>query len=324
MPKIKYRDNRINPGTLKMIATANVIVEDYVAQGFDLTLRQLYYQLVSKAIIPNSEKSYKNLGETINKARLAGLIDWNHIVDRTRNVRVVSTWEDPSKIINATARGYRTDKWKNQDYHVECWIEKDALVGVIEGVCHEMEINHFSCRGYTSQSEMWGAAQRLLYYANAGKVPVILHLGDHDPSGCDMTRDIDDRLAMFMGGTKVERLALNMDQVRKFNPPPNPAKFTDSRCENYVREHGNESWELDALTPQVLADLIRKNTLLYRDEEKWQDDLAEQEQERLLLTQVSKNWKRVPEALDIHERVSQMPPVVTAVRHHVRQATEGD
>lgn len=296
MPKIKYRTNRLNPSTLKMIAVANQIIEEYVAKGFDLTLRQLYYQLVAKAIIPNHEKSYKNLGETINKARLAGLVDWHHIVDRTRNVRGVTTWQDPAQIIRATGRSYRTNKWKNQPYRVECWIEKDALVGVIERVCVDLEIDFFSCRGYTSQSEMWSASQRLLRYHEDGQVPVILHLGDHDPSGVDMTRDVQDRLTMFMGNIEVKRLALNMSQVRQYNPPPNPAKMTDSRCENYVREHGNESWELDALPPEALTELIRTNTLLFRDEKQWRKDVAAQEKERVVLSSVAREWKHVSQA----------------------------
>jgi len=158
--------------------------------------------------------------------------------------------------VDACARQFRIDKWATQPRRIEVWIEKDALVGVIEGVCTELDVPYFSCRGYTSQSEMWVGAQRLAaHWRKAKQNPLILHFGDHDPSGIDMTRDIQARLQEFSFGTaghplELRRLALNMDQVELYGPPPNPAKLTDSRCEAYMEEHGNESWELDALEPR--------------------------------------------------------------------------
>lgn len=135
----------------------------------------------------------------MNDARLAGLMDWTHLEDRTRNLRSLSHWSDPRDILDSAAAGYRTDKWAHQPYRPEVWIEKDALVGVIEGVCEANDVPYFSCRDYTSQSEVWGAAQRLLRHVRRGQIPVVLHLGDHDPSGLDMTRDITDRLGLFLG-----------------------------------------------------------------------------------------------------------------------------
>jgi hypothetical protein len=266
MPKIKYQEFNFRPATLALIKTANQIIAEYQRQGFDLTLRQLYYQFVSRDIIPNTLKSYKNLGSVINDARLAGMIDWETIVDRTRELRTLSHWNDPSEIVAACGRQFNIDRWKGQPFRPEVWIEKDALVGVFERICRELDVPLFSCRGYTSQSEMWVAAQRLIRYRSLGNVtpkgdrqiPVILHFGDHDPSGKDMSRDIVDRLQLFTGERlKFERLALNMDQVEQYGPPPNPAKITDSRADAYIAEYGAESWELDALEPSVLAALVR-------------------------------------------------------------------
>jgi hypothetical protein len=258
MPKIKYQEFNFRPASLKLIATANEIIREYAAQGFDLTLRQLYYQFVSRDIIPNTQKSYKNLGSVVNDARLAGLIDWDTIVDRTRELRTLSHWSDPSDIVKACANQFNIDRWAGQPFRPEVWIEKDALVGVFERVCRELDVPLFSCRGYTSQSEMWAAGQRLLGYMRMPQTPVIFHFGDHDPSGKDMSRDITDRLELFTRSElKFERLALNMDQVKQYGPPPNPAKIADSRADAYIAEFGNESWELDALEPSVLADLVR-------------------------------------------------------------------
>lgn len=152
MPKIRYQQKSFRADSLEVIEQANAIIEIYAAQGFDLTLRQLFYQFVSRGLIPNKDSEYKRLGSIINDARLAGLIDWEHITDRTRNLRGNAHWEQPQDIMRSAAYSFAIDKWADQDYRPEVWIEKDALVGVIEGVCKTLDIDFFSCRGYTSQS----------------------------------------------------------------------------------------------------------------------------------------------------------------------------
>lgn len=298
MPKIAYVETKFQVKTLKQIEIANRIVEEYAAQGFDLTLRQLYYQMVARGYIPNNQREYKKLGETLNNARLAGLVDWNHIVDRTRNLRQNSHFDDPADIMQAAARSYQIDKWERQPCRVEVWIEKDALVGVVARICDRLDVPFFSCRGYTSQSEMWAGARRLLKWIDQGQTPIILHLGDHDPSGIDMTRDIVDRLALFMGGTKVDRLALNFDQVEQYNPPPNFAKLTDSRIEAYVVEFGGSSWELDALDPVVISDLIEAAVDQYRDPDLWEEAVALEAEGRSLLEKAAGNWQSVAKYLE--------------------------
>lgn len=292
MPKICYRTKKFSAERMELINKANAIIAEYAQQGFELTLRQLYYQFVSRDFIPNNMRAYKNLGDVINDARLAGLVDWLAIVDRTRNLKDLAHWDDPADIIAACAKQFRLDKWDNQPCRVEVWIEKDALVGVIERICQELDVPFFSCRGYTSQSEMWVAAQRLAKHVESGQKPYIIHLGDHDPSGKDMTRDITDRLAEFSGDTvEVDRLALNMDQIERYNPPPNPAKMTDSRAEDYVAEFGNESWELDALEPAVIADLIRNAVERVRDEEHWDEMCEKEKKHREDIQRVSNRWE---------------------------------
>lgn len=245
MPRIAYIHKKFGQSSLDAITKANEIMETYADQGYDLTLRQLFYQFVSRRFAPNLDSEYNRLGSLVNDARLAGLIDWDHIVDRTRHLRQNSHWSKPSSIIESAATSYANDKWAGQAYRPELWVEKDALVGVVRGVCERLDVPYFSCRGYTSQSEMWSAAQRLLAHRKSGQMPYIIHLGDHDPSGKDMTRDIQDRLELFMGDSiQVNRIALNWDQIEQYNPPPNPAKITDSRALAYIAEFGSESWEL--------------------------------------------------------------------------------
>lgn len=292
MPKICYVERRFSDASLATIARANAIIDEYVAQGYDLTLRQLYYQFVSRDFIANRQSEYKRLGSIINDARLAGLIDWETIADRTRELRSVAHWGSPSDIITAAAKQYRVDRWEQQPYRVEVWIEKDALVGVFERVCRELDIGLFSCRGYTSQSEMWAAAQRLRQYEQAHDV-VIFHFGDHDPSGIDMTRDIDDRLHLFGAQVDVRRLALTQAQIQQYNPPPNPAKETDSRFEDYAARYGDESWELDALEPAVLSDLVRTHVEALQNKKQWKATMKGEEEQRTQLLTIADRWDDV-------------------------------
>lgn len=307
-----YIPKNFQRATVEIIDAANHILREYAAQGFDLTLRQLYYQFVARDMLANSQRSYDRLGGIINDARLAGKIDWGYIVDRTRNVQEWASWESPSEAARQAASRYRRDRWEDQPYYVEVWVEKDALAGVIERPCSELMVPFFSCRGYTSQSEMWSAAQRLYAQAGMGKRVKILHLGDHDPSGIDMSRDIRERLQLFMGvdyhydteianntaiwrwldeTLTVDRIALTMDQVEEHDPPPNPAKLTDSRADDYIRKYGMQSWELDALSPTELARLITDSVKAIRDEDLWEDVLQQEKKERDLMMKAAEEWE---------------------------------
>lgn len=294
MPKICYVQKAFSGFKLDQIKQANQIAEEYARAGFDLTLRQLYYQFVARGFIPNTQESYKRLGDLISDARLAGLMDWNHIVDRTRNLRANSHWDHPADIISSAAATFALDKWSDQAEYVEVWVEKDALVGVVAQASAGLDVPYFSCRGYTSQSEMWAAGQRLARVQKSGRTPHIVHLGDHDPSGIDMSRDIKERLELFTGGkVHVLRAALNMPQVQRYNPPPNPAKVTDSRFESYRQRFGEESWELDALDPRTLSDVIRRAVSQFRDEAKFEARKAKEERAKSLLRTIRDRWSDI-------------------------------
>lgn len=314
MPKIAYKSFNFRGATLSIIEDANVIIADYQAQGFDLTLRQLYYQYISRDLFPdswidpktgskNSEKSYDKLGGIINDARLAGLIDWSAISDRTRHLRELSHWTTPSSIIRSAASSYRLDKWEGQPYRPEVHIEKDALIGVITGICQELDVPYFSCRGYVSQSEMWATGQRLLRYIENDQKPYIIHLGDHDPSGKDMTNDIVKRLEMFTDGTEgyefeLKRIALNHSQVLQYDPPPNPTKLTDSRANSYIAEFGMECWELDALEPSVIVDLIQDEIFGIRDVDVLEQVVNQEDREKKELAQIRTRYSDVVKFLN--------------------------
>lgn len=290
--KIVYIDKRFTKTSLAIITCANEIIEEYAAQGYVLTLRQLYYQFVARDLIANRQSEYKRLGSVVADGRLAGLIDWDAIEDRGRTIHSPTTWTNPPAIINACAEQYKLDLWGDQEYRPEVWIEKEALLSIVQTACEPHRVPYFACKGYVSQSAMWAAgAKRLASYFHDGQTPVIIHLGDHDPSGIDMTRDILERLDLFTGEcVQIRRIALNFDQIQQYNPPPNPAKTTDSRFKSYVNKYGEESWELDALTPNVLVKMIQKEILSWRDKESW-DILAQQEKdERETLLAIADNY----------------------------------
>lgn len=275
MTVIPYIEKRFTKTSMDLIESAEEIVNEYTAMDYKITVRQLYYQLVARDIIPNSQKSYKRLVSLIGDARMAGLISWDALEDRTRNLKGLQHWEYPQQVLTAARHSYRRDKWEGQPHLVEVWVEKEALSSVVSRTCRRLDVDYLSCRGYMSLSEMWAAGQRFVSAIEDGRQPVIIHLGDHDPSGVDMTRDIFERLELFVGYhignlTEVKRVALNMDQIETYNPPPNFAKVTDSRATGYIKKYGRVSWELDALPPDVLDAVIADNVLAYRDEEIFQ------------------------------------------------------
>lgn len=295
--KIAYKDINFRNSSLALIHKINEIITEYKMKGYELTLRQVYYQLVARDIIPNNERSYKNIGNLISDGRLAGLIDWDAIVDRTRAMRANSHWDDPADIIGACARQFQYDKWTNQDNYVEVWVEKDALIGVVGRICTKLDVPYFSCRGYVSQSEMWTASQRFLN--RCGQDIVVLHLGDHDPSGQDISRDIEERLIMFGVNLEFKRIALNMDQIEKYNPPPNPTKLTDTRCQGYIERFGYDCWELDALKPEVIDELISNNVSEYLDIDSFDYWKKEERKARELLTHVSDDWHKIIKSYNV-------------------------
>ncbi|EAC6223200.1 hypothetical protein EIL97_09295 [Listeria monocytogenes] len=293
MSKIVYKEMRFRADSLALIEKVNQIIKEYHRQGYELTLRQVYYQLVANGIIENKERSYKNLGSLISNARLAGLIDWNAIVDRTRFLRGFNYETSPENAIKRLSQRYGTDPWAGQKNHVEVWVEKDALVDIVGQASNKLNVDYFSCRGYVSQSAMFRSARRLADWQLAGKDITILHLGDHDPSGIDMSRDIEERLATFGIFPDVKRIALNMDQVDEYTPVPNPTKLSDSRAADYISQFGYESWELDALQPRIIDDLISGHINPLIDWDLMESVKEECEEERRQLETVSYHWANI-------------------------------
>lgn len=340
MPKIVYESWKPQAAARRLVNHILDILDEYVAQGFDMTIRQVYYQVVARDLFPddrmwtwddvrkrwfkdqggtkNADPNYQWLKNVISRARLAGMVDWETIVDRTRHPHLLPIFTDEPDMLSWTATPwsdgserffmYRTDRWARQKHRFEVWVEKEALAGVFRRVCDELHVPLLACRGYLSSSASWRSARRFEEHMDADQYVTVLHFGDHDPSGCHMTKDNLDRLTLFDhspdiyegedGNVEVERMALNMDQVRRFNPPPNPAKLTDPRSKEYVRTHGEVSWELDALQPSFLAELVRDRVIDGRDEDLWQEATEEDEEGRRKLSLVGDKWAAIQAAIE--------------------------
>lgn len=279
--------------SLELIVVCNDIVEDYAGQGFKLTVRQIYYQLVARGHVPNTVQSYNNVQSLLNDARLAGLIDWDHIEDRTREIMERSRWSSGGELLQTCAKQYFEDMWEQQPYRIFVIVEKEALAGVLERTCNTYDVPLLPARGYPSATTLRELAKQRIM--GARQQIVLLHLGDHDPSGMDMSRDLRERLELFSRHhTHIEfrRLALNMDQIEEQQPPPNPAKTTDARFRAYQELYGDESWELDALTPQFIHGLVSKAITGYIDIDLWKHKEAKIKDIRARLQDLADNFDK--------------------------------
>lgn len=287
----QFIDKNFRQESLDIIDTAVNILDEYAADDFTLTLRQLYYQFVARGLLGNTDRNYKRLGGIITDARMAGLIDWDAIEDRNRDLGRWLIQPSIRSILKNLPRKLAQDMWAEQEHYVEVWVEKDALSSIVERACSDRRVPHLACKGYLSASEAYRAAKRFEEAQRDGKQTHIIHLGDHDPSGLDMTRDNRERVSlMAWDEVEVHRIALNRDQIDQYSPPPNPAKVTDSRAADYIARHGRTSWELDALEPRVLVDLIHEAIEPLIDEDQWQQDLEEEAEKKALLRGVAENW----------------------------------
>lgn len=320
--KTKIRDINFRPESLAQIEQMQSIVDEYQQQGLKLTARQLYYQFVSRDLIPNKDTEYKKLTALLTNARYAGMIDWTAIEDRGREPNTPNEWNSLEDRIEGALSNYRLPRWKGQPRYVELWVEKQALAGVLEPIAHQYHATLMVNKGYSSASAMKESADRIrraqmldedahdelveafrnqrarleksdperwekeqmrieTAWRKTIRVPVVLYLGDHDPSGEDMVRDIKDRLKEFhVALLEVEKIALTIAQVRQYNPPPNPAKITDPRAKGYIAKFGDKSWEVDALPPNVLTQLIRKAFDKHVDKTKLAEVKAREEEDK--------------------------------------------
>lgn len=288
----KYREIKLSKRNKESLSFINDIIAEYQAGGYVLTLRQLYYQLVARDIIPNVPSEYGKLSNLVKEGRMGGIIDWEAIEDRLRVAKKPPSWEHPASIIESCISQYAKDRMEGQPNYIEAWVEKDALSGVLSRVTEKYHIPIMVNRGYSSASAMHDAFNRFVHNAAyEQRDAIILYLGDFDPSGLDMIRDVGDRLREFQEGCSDEELVENMNievnpialtesQISEYNPPPNPAKIKDPRAVEFMRKHGGSSWEVDALPPDVLNDVLEDSIRGLIDIDKYEERLEEEKKDK--------------------------------------------
>lgn len=319
MPRIQYKEYNPQPETRAIIEQADQILIQYEQQGFSLTLRQLYYQFIARDLFPdtyindegtkNSIQSYNKLKAIVSKAREGGMLDWSHVKDRGRETESRPHWDNPPDFMTSVSSQFSCDRWIDQPTRVEVWVEKDALSEVLSRACRPLDVPYMATKGYISASTVWEAAHdRFLRNWNRhGQQTVVIHLSDHDPSGIDMERDVRERLDLFTTqytdrnrghcNVVVDRIALTMAQIEQYDPPPNPAKETDSRFAAYQQLHGDESWELDALEPMVIVQMIQERIRHHMNVELYEARLAQEREWRASLMHLAENYDDAMEAI---------------------------
>ena len=235
----------------KTIRMLQVAVE-VLGANHPMTVRQVYYQLVSRQVIENNRGSYQSVSNLIVDARKDGSIPWEWIEDRLRRPRAVSMWDDLSDFAKTAGRAYRRDIWASQPGYVECWLEKDALSGIFEEILSGYGVTLNVGRGYDGWDSIRNAASRYDV-----EVPVtVLYFGDFDPSGEDMVRSLQERISFFDVEPEFVKCALTRKDIDDYHLPPDFTKAGDTRSAKFVEKWGNIAVELDALPVDVLRQRV--------------------------------------------------------------------
>jgi len=264
------------------------IIDDYMEKNILITLRQLYYQLVSLNLIENTKNDYNKLSILLKNARYFGLIDWDAIVDRNRQAIKHPEFEDIPDLLDSALSSYRKDRHRNQDNYIEIWCEKDALASVIEPITDKYHLTLLVDKGFNSVSAMFDAVKRFSDEGNAkGKDCYILYLGDHDPSGLNMVDVIRKKLEIFnVGLVYVKRLALTLEQIDNLNPDSQPVKMTDTRSKKYIEKYGYETWEVDTLSSEYIQNLLVSEIERFIDMDLYNEIVKEEESEKQKLVEM--------------------------------------
>jgi hypothetical protein len=275
-----------------------------------MTLRQLYYRLISSGHLQNSQKEYKRLGKVMTRLREDGEVPRTWIVDHVRSTLKPSSWTGLADFGEAVRESYRKNFWASLAHHVEIFVEKDAVAGTIQPVTEEHDIRLRVCRGYSSVSfageiaDLWQRIEKPIF---------AYYLGDFDPSGFDLERDLREKLERYserlMWTPKGEmkrssarlahtvpgsvcwiRLAVDYEDFDAFDLICLPVKQQDRRAKGFMRQYGHNCAEVDALPPSELRRRVQEAIEEHIDVDRWNKLIEVEELERKTLETMMKNW----------------------------------
>ena len=229
-------------------------IHDILEKDNPQTVRQVFYALTVRGAIRKEEIEYqRTVVRLLAEMREAGKIPFEWITDNTRLMRKPASFTNLKSCLESTANFYRRNVWSNMPAYVEVWCEKDALAGVLVTETEVYDVPLMTSRGYSSLSFLHGAAKTI---AAKNKPTYIYHFGDHDPSGVDAARDIEDKLKRYAPDAEIhfERVAVTLMQIAEWDLPARPTKMKDTRAKKFGSP---TSVELDAIPAVKLRELVR-------------------------------------------------------------------
>ncbi len=273
----------------KWTATTELVerAERILSAEQPMTIRQLFYRLVSVQALENSVPEYKKLSRVMTDARESGQVPFEWIVDRSRPTYAPTVFDNLKDGLMALRNCYRKDYWQDQPAHVEVWTEKDAIIGSIEPVTDELGVTVRVSRGFTSTTRVHEIAS---VFSGVFKPISVFYLGDHDPSGRAIELDLYERISSYGPDFQMERLAIREKDIDDFNLPPLRIKTSDTRAVAFRREFGNRCVELDALPPEELRSRVRQAIEKNIEEEAWGRALAIEKAEQESIASIVGRW----------------------------------
>lgn len=273
--------------TLKLIEACQAILREIQPA----TVRAVCYRLFTMGLIPDMSKSSTNRVSTqVVWAREKGIIPWKWVVDETREAERVYAWWNPEEIISATVNGYRRDYWQDQPYRVEVWSEKGTVRGTVAPVLDELGVTFRVMHGFASATTINSIADES---TDDPRPFIALYVGDFDPSGMFMSEvDLPERMDRYGGEVEIVRIALlrhDLDDLPHFDVA---TKSGDARYDWFVRRFGKRCWELDAMSPNLLRQRVRKSILEHVDHEAWGRAIEVERTEIGSMHQFHDEWKR--------------------------------
>jgi len=235
------------------MAEIRAAILEVLAEDRPMTVRQVYYRLTVSGAIEKTEKEYKTVVRVLTDMRRSGEVPFPWIADNTRSMRKPYSCPNLESALRDTVDAYRRSYWDEQPAYVEVWLEKDALSGVFFEVTRVWDVPLMVTRGYPSISFLHDAGETI---AGNAKRAFLYYFGDHDPSGVDITRAVEEGIREFAPGADVtlERIAVTEKQIEAWNLPTRPTKTSDARSKDF----DGESVEVDAIPPKTLRGLIEE------------------------------------------------------------------
>ena len=248
------------------IAALKASLVEIVYEYRPMTVRQVFYQMVSRGLIDKTESEYKNVVcRLLSKMRLEGELPYGWIADNTRWQRKPITYNSIEEALRLTTETYRRNLWQGSDSYVEIWLEKEALAGVLLEETAKWDVPLMVTRGYPSLSFLHSAAECI---AESNKDVYLYYFGDHDPSGVDIPRVVEERISEMAPDARIyfECIAVTPDQIEMFNLPTRPTKKTDTRAKRFK----GESVEVDAIEPRILRKLVETVIVQHIQPDEWE------------------------------------------------------